>query len=392
MYIIHNGLVITEDTITDELAVVVDGKYIHSLIPTGQIAEFPGAKLIDAQGGYITPGFIDIHSDYIETIASPRPTSMIDFNISLREAEKILVNNGITTMFHSLSFYRDDIFMKNPMREPNKVQEMIDLIDAKSDDLQLIRHRLHARFEIDNVNGVGQLVENIEQNKIHLVSFMDHTPGQGQYRNLEKYYETLRGYRDVTYDEVQTIILEKQACETITLEDMERIAKLATEKNIAVASHDDDHIEKLHLVKSFGTTISEFPITLEVAKEAKKLGFHTIVGAPNVLLGKSHSGNLSAVEAIEHGCADILCSDYYPVALLHAVFHLHEKYGFDLHEMFQKVTLNPARAVKMDDDIGSIRPGKKADILIIEKMRDGYPMITTTMVDGVVITETNYRI
>src|SRR5699024_10976367 len=120
------------------------------------------------------------------------------------------------------------------------------------------------------------------------------------------------------------------------------------------------------------------------AKEAKRLNFHTIVGAPNVLLGKSHSGNLSAVEAIEHDCADVLCSDYYPVALLHAVFNLHNKYGYDLHEMFKKVTINPAKAVQMDDEIGSIKRGKKADILIIEQMDDGYPMITKTMVDGVV--------
>ncbi|MEI3612480.1 phosphonate metabolism protein PhnM [Pseudogracilibacillus sp. SO30301A] len=392
MYIIHNGLVVTEEKIEEDLAVVVEGSHIHSVISTSQLAAFPEAKRIDAHGGYITPGFIDMHSDYIETIASPRPTSMIDFNISLREAEKILVNNGITTMFHSLSFFKEDIFTQNIMRLPDNVQKMVDLIHGTSDDLHLIRHRLHARFEIDNTYGVNQLIENIEQNKVHLVSFMDHTPGQGQYRNLQNYYQALRGYRDVSYDEVQTIILEKQACETVSIEDIERITKLAREKQIAVASHDDDNIDKLNLMRSFGTTISEFPITLDVAKEAKKLGFHTIVGAPNVLLGKSHSGNLSAVEAIESGCADILCSDYYPVALLHAVFHLHEKYGYDLHDMFQMVTINPARAVQMDSEIGSIQRGKKADLLIIEKMQDGYPMITTTVVDGVIITETNYRI
>lgn len=392
MYIIHNGLIVTEEGIVVDQAIVTEGSYIHSIIPATQMKEYPEAKLINAQGGYVTPGFIDIHSDYIETIASPRPTSMMDFNISLREAEKILVNNGITTMFHSLSFHKEDVFTQNPMRTPENVQQMVEMIHGTSDELHLIRHRLHARFEIDHTLGVDQLIDNIEQNKVHLLSFMDHTPGQGQYRNLQKYYENLRGYRGATYDEVQTIILEKQTAETISFKDIQRITKLATEKQIAVASHDDDNIEKLHLVRSFGTTISEFPITLEVAREAKKLGLYTIVGAPNVLLGKSHSGNLSAIEAIEQGCADILCSDYYPVALLHAVFHLHEKYGYDLHDMFQMVTINPAKAVKMDHEIGSIKEGKKADLLIIEKMNDGYPMLTTTMVDGVIITETNYRI
>ena len=82
------------------------------------------------EGGYISPGFIDIHSDYIETIASPRPTSMMDFNISLREAEKILISHGITTMFHSLSFYREDVFTHKPMRNPQNIQRMVDAIDA----------------------------------------------------------------------------------------------------------------------------------------------------------------------------------------------------------------------------------------------------------------------
>ena len=137
--------------------------------------------------------------------------------------------------------------------------------------------------------------------------------------------------------------------------------------NIAVASHDDDEVEKLSLVKSYGTTISEFPTTLEVARKAKEMGLWTIAGAPNVLLGGSHSGNLSAAEAIQEQTIDILCSDYYPAALLHSIFKLSEEYGQDLHEMFQLVTLNPAKAVQMDDEIGSIKEGKKATLSLSRK-------------------------
>lgn len=175
------------------------------------------------------------------------------------------------------------------------------------------------------------------------------------------------------------------------MEKIKEVADIAHANGIAVASHDDDDLQKLELVKSLGTTISEFPITLDIAKKAGEMGLKSIVGAPNVLLGGSHSGNLSAAEAIEHNCADILCSDYYPAALLHAVFDLCEKYGNDLHKMFMMVTLNPAKAVRMDDEIGSIKPGKKADILVIERMDDGYPMLTRTMVNGALITTTNYR-
>lgn len=392
MHIIHNGKIITEEGIIDGKAVVVVGEVIEAIIPQDEVFTFPNAELIDARGGYISPGFIDIHSDYIETVASPRPTSMMDFNISLREAEKILISHGITTMFHSLSFYKEDVFTHKPMRNPKNIQRMVDAIDATHNELHLIRHRLHARFEIDNIDEVDSLVQNIEDGKVHLLSFMDHTPGQGQYRNLEVYRETLKGYRNISDDDVNVLIAERQSTEFLTIEKIKEVADIALSKGIAVASHDDDDIKKLELVQSFGTTISEFPITLEVAKKAKEIGLHTIAGAPNVLLGGSHSGNLSAAEAIANDCVDILCSDYYPAALLHAIFDLHEKHGNGLHKMFMMVTLNPAKAVRMDGELGSIKVGKKADILVIERMEDGYPMLTATMVNGVLITTTNYRI
>lgn len=392
MYIIYNGKIITEEEVLEGHAVVVEGENIQGVIPEESIADYPDANLIDASGGFISPGFIDIHSDYIEGIVSPRPTSMMNVDISLREAEKILISHGITTMFHSLSFYREDIFTHKPMRYPKNVQRLVNAIEATHHELHLIRHRLHARFEIDNVDEVDRLVRNIENDKVHLLSFMDHTPGQGQYRDLEVYRQTLQGYRDLTDSDVQTIIAERQNGTLMTVERIKEVADTALAKGIAVASHDDDDIKKLDLVKSFGTTISEFPITLEVAKKAKAMGLYTVAGAPNVLLGGSHSGNLSAIEAIQHDCIDILCSDYYPAALLHAIFELSEKHGFDLHQIFMMVTLNPAKAVRMDDELGSIKPGKKADLLIIERMDDGYPMLTTTMVNGSVITTTNYRI
>ncbi|MUK90323.1 phosphonate metabolism protein PhnM [Ornithinibacillus sp. L9] len=391
MIIIHNGKVVTEAAIIDGFAVVVEGESIKEIIPEKELDSRWDARFIDARGGYISPGFIDIHSDYIESIVSPRPTSLMDVDISLREAEKILIGHGITTIFHSLSFYREDVFTHKPMRYPKNVQRLVDAIDRTHHQAHLIRHRMHARFELDNMDGVDRLIENIKQGKVHLLSFMDHTPGQGQYRDLEVFRDTLKGYRNVTDEEVDVIIAERRSRESLTLEKISEVANLAIDNGIAVASHDDDHLDKLELVQSFGTSISEFPITMEVAKRAKELGLQTMVGAPNVLLGGSHSGNLSAAKAIGSQCADILCSDYYPASLLHAVFELSETYGNDLHEMFQMVTLNPAKAVHLEHELGSIKPGKKADILIIERLDDGYPMLTTTIVNGQVMTTTSYR-
>ena len=391
MHILHNGKIILEDRILEGMAVLVDGDRIADIVPEEEIGHWPDAERLDANGGYITPGFVDIHSDYIETIASPRPTSMMDFNMALREAEKILINHGITTMFHSLSFYKEDLFSHKPIRQPENVQRLVDAISSLRDGLHLIRHRLHARFEVDNIGEVDTLIQNIRDGKVHLLSFMDHTPGQGQYRDLEVYRNTMKGYRDISDDEVGVLIAERISREQMTIERIQEVAEIAIAQGIAVASHDDDHEKKLELVRSYGTTISEFPITLDVAKKANEMGMATIVGAPNVLMGGSHSGNLSAAEAIQEGCADILCSDYYPAALLHSIFKLHDECGVPLHEGFAKVTIRPAQAVNMEQEIGSVCPGKKADLLIIERMDDGYPMLSATMVNGVVVTRTNYR-
>ncbi|MFD2654852.1 phosphonate metabolism protein PhnM [Gracilibacillus thailandensis] len=390
MYIIHNGKVITEDSILENHAVVVIDDVIDAIIPEAEVSNYKHAHFINANGGYISPGFIDIHSDYIETVVAPRPSSMMDFQLSLRETEKILLGHGITTMFHSLSFYQEGKITRKHIRHPENMQRMVDTIHQAHNQQHMIRHRLHARFELDNIQGIDQLVDNIKEGKVHLLSFMDHTPGQGQYRNLEIYRNNIKVHRNLSDEEVSVLIAERTSTELLTMEKITEVAALAQSKGIAVASHDDDNVQKLELVKSYGTSISEFPITLDVAREAKQHGLYTIVGAPNVLMGGSHSGNLSAREAIEYDYADILCSDYYPAALLHAIFQLHDK-GENLHKMFRMVTLNPARSVHMDHEIGSIKPGKKADLLVIDRLADGYPTLTHTMVNGELMTTMNYR-
>ncbi|MCT6923792.1 phosphonate metabolism protein PhnM [Metasolibacillus sp.] len=390
MFAIVNGVIVTEQQFLYDYVVFIEGTTIQQIVHQSE-AQLDGVETIDANGGYVSPGFVDIHSDYIETIVSPRPNSVMNMNIGLRESERILMTHGITTIFHSLSYYGDDKYSHKAIRNPENVQKCVDAISASHDEPHLIRHRLHARFEIDSVDQLQQLEENILDGKVHLLSFMDHTPGQGQYRNLEIYKDIMRGYRTMTDYEADTLIKEQIDKEKITLEDIERLSRLAISRNIAVASHDDDDVQKLALVQSYGTTISEFPITLDVAKEAKRLGLQTIAGAPNILLGGSHTGNLSAAEAVQAHVIDIICSDYYPPAMLHGIFELANKYEEDLHALFQLVTINPARAVNMAHEIGSIAVGKKADIIIIEQMADGYPVVTSTIVDGKVILQTNYR-
>jgi len=390
MTVIKNGIIVTENRLLAGHEVVIERDRIAGLFPAG-VPCSPDDRIIDAEGGFITPGFIDIHSDYIEHMTAPRPTSVMDFSLGLHETERELIAHGITTMFHSLSLYKRSLFSEKPIRNAENIKKFADIIKRSHGEKHLIRHRFHARFEIDNTERTEELLSYIRDGIVHLVSFMDHTPGQGQYRDLEMFRHTLKGYQNLSEKELDDIITDTQASQKITLETISSIAREAVAHGIAVASHDDDSKEKIALVKNFGTTISEFPITLEVAKEAKAQGLHTIAGAPNVLLGGSHSGNLSAEQAILADCVDILCSDYYPAALIHAVFRLHDAYALDLARLFALVTINPARAVNMGDEYGSIEKGKKADILIIEKIEHDFPVVRRAFVDGREVFSTNYR-
>ncbi|ENY99924.1 phosphonate metabolism protein PhnM [Clostridium thermobutyricum] len=386
-YVIKNGKIVTEYGIKEGLSLVINEDKIEGIFIDSYTDK--ESVVIDAKGGYIAPGFIDIHSDYIELMTSPRPTSVMNFDVGIRETEKVLASCGITTMYHSLSLVKDDEFSKKPIRESKNVKGLLEKINENS--LNLIRNKFHGRLEIDNLGQVDNLKEYIKEGKVQLLSIMDHSPGQGQYRDLEIYKNTLKGYRkDISEEEIESILENHKNKEKLTLENIKELIELGRENGISVASHDDDTVEKLNLVKEMGVNISEFPIKLEVAKKAREKGMFTVAGAPNVLLGGSHSGNLSAAEGVLNGYIDILCSDYYPQGMLHSVFILSEKYGLDLCEMFKLVTLNPAKAVGIDKELGSIQKGKKADILIINRDKDGSPIVSKTIVNGKIVSSIGF--
>ncbi len=388
-YAITNARVVLPDRVDEDVDVLVEDGLISAMRRAGCV-DPARYELIDARGGYLMPGFVDVHADYIEHMAAPRPTSIMDLAMSLREAERELATHGITTMFHSLSLYGVSDFDIKPIRDPENTRRFIDIIDETRRSSHLIRHFFHARFEIDNLARISELEEYLRMRRVHLVSFMDHSPGQGQYRDLEVYRKTLKGYRDLTDDQIDRLIDERMRTVKLSESRIRELAALAREHGVSIASHDDDSVEKLLFVSEFGSTISEFPINLEIAREARRLGMRTVAGAPNVLLGGSHSGNLSAREAILDGSIDILCSDYYPAAILHAIFKLYREDGLDLACLARMATLNPAEAVGMDKDIGSIEVGKKADLIIVETIDGAFPACTSVLVDGRRVISSDY--
>jgi len=353
-------------------------------------------RVVNAHGRFIMPGFIDVHSDRIEQYIQPRPTSQVDFEFGLRICERDMLGAGITTIYHSISLFGDDSFGSSPLRTKESVQKLANLIAGIHLKNHLIHHRFHLRIEIDNLEAYGITREMIEQDKVHQISFMNHTPGQGQYKSIEAYKETVTKYngkydgKDISSFNAEELLQYHIKKPKLPFRKLKELAMLAHEKGIPVASHDDDTIEKLEENQKIGVDISEFPISIETALAAKEKGFYTVVGSANILRGSSHSGNLSAAEAVLKDCADIICSDYYPAAILYSIFHMNKKYGVTLPEMVNKATLNPAKAMRIEKDYGSIEIGKKADLMIVDIFDDD-PAITHVFVDGVAVSRIEYR-
>ena len=392
MIAIKNGKIIMPDEIVEGKMLLIKNDRIFGLTDTpGDVEGI--TKVVNAHGRYIMPGIIDVHSDKIEQYIQPRPTSQVDFEFGLKACERDLLGTGITTMYHSISLFGDEFFGSSPLRTKENVQKLADLITGIHSRNHLIHHRFHLRIEIDNPEAYDIVCDLLAQDKVHQISFMNHTPGQGQYRSIEAYQDAVSKYngsldgKDINTMSVEELFEYHENKPKFTFHQMEELTRLAHAKGIPVASHDDDTTEKLEENLKIGVDISEFPISIGTARAAKSMGFYTVVGAPNILRGSSHSGNMSAAEAILDGCADVLCSDYYPAAILHSVFLMHTTHSVPLHQMVNMVTLNPAKAMKIDRDYGSIEADKKADLLIVDVL-DGYPVITHAFVDG----RTTYRV
>lgn len=377
------------NAVIDSAQSIIDEALSADAAAFGAVASMPA--IVDARGAYVAPGMIDVHSDYIESVASPRPSVVMDFRTSLIEADRELVAHGVTTMFHSLSVYQTSVFDHKPIRNFDNVAKLVGEVSRMKDSEErthLIRHRLHLRVELDSVGRYDEIKRLVENGSVDMLSFMDHTPGQGQYSDLALFGETLKGYRDLDDEQVAEIIALQQRSDKLSFGQMAELARLAYGRGIAVASHDDDSLEKLACMEALDVAISEFPITLGIAESARARGMHTLAGAPNVMMGRSHSGNLSAREAVAAGAIDMLCSDYYPASLLSAVFILHRTVGLDLAEAFALVTANPARAAGIDDEVGSIAVGKRADMIVVRELPCGRdsaqaaPVVTDAFVGG----------
>jgi alpha-D-ribose 1-methylphosphonate 5-triphosphate diphosphatase len=356
--------------------VLPDGVYQNSAIRAkdGIITDIEkGKKLSDFPTGLVViPGLIDLHGDMLEREIEPRPTSRFPVEMALDELDKRHVASGITTAYVALSF-ADFAERDDDLRLNARMIEIVEAVVSRRDSLSCDT-RVHARFEIMNPEAAPLLETMIAKKQVEMVSLMDHTPGQGQFRDLENYVQYMMKWLKVGRDAAQKE-LERQMAQPKTWESVQEICRLAKAHSLPIASHDDDTEAKVSLMQELGVTISEFPVSLEAARAAKTHGMHTLMGAPNALRGRSHSGNLSAVDALRCNQLDALSSDYYPAAMLHAAFELARKGVASLQEAINLVSVNPAQAALLTNK-GSLAVGKDADMVVVQ-YRNAPKVLTT---------------
>ncbi len=369
--------IVLPDRIMERGAINIEKGRIAAIVE----GNVPGLGL-SANGLTLVPGVIDLHGDMLERDIEPRPNAFFPVDLSLYELDKRLAGTGITTAFAAVGF----AWHQNDLRTQEKATQIIRVINNQRDQL-MVDFRVHARFEITNPETAPILEGLLDEKLVDLVSLMDHTPGQGQYSNLERYIDFMVKWLGISRE-----LLEDKAKEQM-LGRMEEVAetprnwevaadvcRLAREHNIPIASHDDDTREKVDRMHEMGVTISEFPVTYEAAQYARQHGMHTIMGAPNAYRGGSNTGNLSATEAIKAGVVDILATDYYPAAMLQAAFKLAQEGVMPLHESVKLIAQNPAAAVGLNDR-GRIEVGLNADLVLVEEAQD-HPRIRAVLRDG----------
>ncbi|MCW9031256.1 MAG: alpha-D-ribose 1-methylphosphonate 5-triphosphate diphosphatase [Gammaproteobacteria bacterium] len=377
---ITNARVVLADSIIEQGSVLIDDGKIVAISPEHVTEE---AVVIDLEGKVLMPGMIDLHCDALEKEVEPRANVYFPLDFACAQVDKRNANAGITTVYHSLSFANDELGVRN-----NDFAAEIARAVHEWQPHGLVDNRVHCRYEITDETGLPVLKKLLEDNAMHLISMMDHTPGQGQFKDMAAYRDYLTRTYKKTADEVDVIVERKLEAATGAFGRMQELAFCAHEAGISVASHDDDSVERVETMKGIGADISEFPITLEAAQAARAAGMSTIFGAPNILRGKSQSGSMKAIDAIHAGVADCLCADYSPASLIVSIFKIPELSALDLAAAIRLVTLNPAKAAQLADR-GEIAVGKRADLIAVG-MPGGLPQVTDVWSNGRVAYHASY--
>jgi phosphonate metabolism protein PhnM len=369
--LLTHARVVFAQEVRDDVAILIDNGVIAAIDPEA----VGNTRTLDLSGRVLIPGMIDLHCDALEKEVEPRPGVHFPLDFACAQSDKRNAMAGITTVFHALSFANHELGVRNN----DFAAEIARAVHAWQAHA-LVDNRVHARYEVTDETAPPVLADLLHNGHAHLLSFMDHSPGQGQFQDVAAYRAYLaRSYKtsDAQFD---ALLAGKQAAAAGAMERMAQLAALARARGVAIASHDDDSEDKVNALADLGAVVSEFPTHLAAAQAARARGMATLFGAPNILRGKSQSGNMRALDAVLEGVADCLCGDYSAAALLPSVMKLPELAGIGLADAIGLVTRNPARAAGLSDR-GEIAVGKRADLVAVKHL-GGLPQADRVWVAG----------
>lgn len=373
--VLANAQIILVDEVVRGSVVVHDG--VISDISGGTSIP-PGAT--DCQGAYLAPGLIELHTDNLERHMQPRPKVDWPHRPAIVAHDRELAGAGITTVFDAIrvgSITSD----QSKRRFAKYARQMADeILEMRAAGALKISHHIHLRAEVCSETLVEELDEFGPDDKVGIVSLMDHTPGQRQFRDLQKFEDYVCGKNGISRDNFDQYIAF--LCE---LQDQygarHETAAVAAAKRLGatLASHDDTTAQQVAHSHALGIQMAEFPTTFEAADACHAVGIANIMGAPNLVRGGSHSGNVAASDLAAHDRLDILSSDYVPAALLQGALLLAKTWN-DLPRGLATVTRNAAHHVGLSDR-GEIMRGKRADLVMFDVM-ETTPIIHAAWVCG----------
>ncbi len=348
-------LILQEAVITGTLR-MAEGRIAD--VDTGGTA-VPGA--IDCGGDFVSPGLIELHTDNLERHMVPRPGVHWPHRAAIIAHDRELAGTGITTVFDAIRV--GSIVTDNRKKYGKYARQMAnEILESREAGLLKISHMLHLRAEICSETLLDELDDFGPEDRVGIVSLMDHTPGQRQFTDLAKYQDYVCGKHGMSREGFGDYVEFLYGLRASFGEAHEAAAVAAAGRyGATLASHDDTTADQVATSKAHGVAMAEFPTTVEAANACHAADIGVIMGAPNLVRGGSHSGNVAARELAEMGRLDILSSDYVPAALLMAAVQLGEVWD-DMARGIATVTSAPASRVGLTDR-GVLRTGLRADVI-----------------------------
>lgn len=376
----------TVTTIFSNARICLPDEVVHGslVIDGGAIAALDSGNArrldaVDCEGDFLIPGLVELHTDNLEKHFSPRVGVEWDPVMAAMAHDVQLAGAGITTVYDSL------VLGAAPgweMRDSWLRPMLGGLAEARVAGMLRIDHRLHLRCEVTHPDIARMLESMLDEPGLGLISLMDHAPGDRQSPDVDAYkarYRAAFGMDEARVLEHVTALME--GSRRYGPDNRRRLAAIASARGLKVASHDDASVEHIAEAAELGCVLSEFPTTLAAAAAARRSGMHVLMGAPNLIRGSSHSGNVAAGTLAEAGLLDVLSSDYVPAALLQGAIRLtREPFERPLPEAVASVTAVPAEAAGLADR-GAIAIGRRADLVRLRIVGDR-PVVRSVMVAG----------